>query len=219
MNENTNQTTATGISGLLRDPAGYVEHARDTGRFWPLVAFLVGTTLVGSGLFGFSFGAFVDAKVAALDAAKMMGVVAFSFALCFPTFYVFACISGSTLKPLRLLAFGLVCTATLGCLLAALAPIMWLFAVSTEWCGFIVVFAALLAGVAVCFAQRPIDGAVRRQVIASAVGFRVWFFVFVVVALQTVTLVRPMLSPIGAKPSVEGKCFFFEHFVKMTCGK
>ena len=39
-----------------------------------------------------------------------------------------------------------------------------------------------------------------------------WLVVFVVVALQAVTLVRPMLAPIGTPRTPEGKCFFLMHF-------
>ena len=39
-----------------------------------------------------------------------------------------------------------------------------------------------------------------------------WLVVFAVVALQTVTLVRPMLAPIGTPRTPEGKCFFLMHF-------
>ena len=39
-----------------------------------------------------------------------------------------------------------------------------------------------------------------------------WLVVFAVVALQTVTLVRPMLAPIGTPRKPEGKCFFLMHF-------
>ena len=202
------------VAGLLRDPGTFVAETRETGGFGKLVGFLVFLTLLGTALFGAALGSFVDGRVALLDALKLPGVVAFAFALCYPTMYVFACISGSTLSALRLFGFGLVSTATLGCLLAALAPILWLFAVSTEAVGFISVFACALGGVALTFAYRPIVGAVAKGVAASSVGFKVWFVILVVVALQAITLVRPMLSPVGAERDPAGKCFFVRHFAK-----
>ena len=129
------------VASLLRDPGAFVVATKETGGFGRLAGFLVLLTLVGTALFGAALGSFVDGRVALLDAAKLSGIVVFSFAICYPTMYVFACISGSTLSALRLFGFGLVSTATLGCLLAALAPILWLFAVSTEAVGFIVMFA------------------------------------------------------------------------------
>ena len=202
------------VASLLRDPGAFVVAAKETGGFGKLAGFLVLLTLVGTALFGAALGSFVDGRVALLDAAKLSGIVVFSFAVCYPTMYVFACISGSTLSALRLFGFGLVSTATLGCLLAALAPILWLFAVSTEAVGFIVMFACGLGGVALTFAYRPFVGAVAKGIAASSAGFKVWFFLFIIVALQAITLVRPMLAPIGTPREPEGKCFFVRHFAQ-----
>lgn len=202
------------VASLLRDPGAFVVAAKETGGFGKLAGFLVLLTLVGTALFGAALGSFVDGRVALLDAAKLSGIVVFSFAVCYPTMYVFACISGSTLSALRLFGFGLVSTATLGCLLAALAPILWLFAVSTEAVGFIVMFACVLGGVALTFAYRPFVGAVAKGIAASSAGFKVWFFLFIIVALQAITLVRPMLAPIGTPREPEGKCFFVRHFAQ-----
>lgn len=211
-------STKFDISGLLRDPGTLAEQARDAGTLGRLMAFLSCLALGGAALFGFALGSFVDLRVACLDAGKMVGILVFSFVICFPTMYVFSCISGSKLSPVRLLAFGLVSMATLGCLLAALAPILWLFSVSTESVVFILVFACIVAGVALAFAYRPIDTAVAKGIAASPAGFNVWFVILVVVALQAITLVRPMLSPIGQNRSPEGKCFFVQHFMQTWAG-
>ena len=130
--------------------------------------------------------------------------------------YVFASISGSTLSPARLLGLGLVATATLGCILAALAPVLWLFSVSPEAVGFIVVFAVLLAGIGAFFAMSTFARARQAGVVASIAGFATWFVVFAVVALQTVTLVRPMLAPLGSSRDPSGKCFFLSHFARVV---
>ena len=185
-----------GLGELLRAPGEVMGFADDKERYWRLAAFLALVTVVGCALFGFAVGSFVDLKVAALDAAKMVGVAAFSFALCFPTLYVFATISGSKLSATRLAVIGLVCTATFGSLLAALSPILWLFSVSTEKAAFIVVLSCLLA----------------KGIVERSIGLHMWLVVFAVVALQTVTLVRPMLAPIGTPRTPEGKCFFLMHF-------
>ena len=202
----------TGIGELLRATGEIMGFADDQARDWRLAAFLSFVTVVGCALFGFAVGSFVDLKVAALDAAKMVGIAAFSFALCFPTLYVFATISGSKLSASRLAVLGLVCTATFGSLLAALSPILWLFSVSTEKAAFIVVLSCLLAALALGFVTRPIAAAAEKGIVANIAGLHMWLVVFAVVALQTVTLVRPMLAPIGTPRTPSGKCFFLMHF-------
>ena len=202
------------LGELLRAPGEVMGFAEGKTSCWRLAAFLALVTAVGCAMFGFAVGSFVDLKVAALDAAKMVGIAAFSFVLCFPTLYVFATISGAKLSAARIAVLGLVFTATLGSLLAALAPILWLFSVSTEKAAFIVVLTCMFAALAVGFVARPISAAVEKGIVAKPVGLNVWLVVFVVVALQTITLVRPMLAPLGTPRTPDGKCFFLMHFGK-----
>ena len=207
-----NNEKTPGLGELLRAPGEVMGFADGKARYWRLAAFLALVTVVGCALFGFAIGSFVDLKVAALDAAKMVGIAAFSFVLCFPTLYVFATISGSKLSAARLAVIGLVCTATLGSLLAALSPILWLFSVSTENVAFIVVLSCFLAALSLAFVVCPITAAAEKKIVANKAGLHLWLVVFAVVALQTVTLVRPMLAPIGTPRTPEGKCFFLMHF-------
>ena len=200
------------LGELLRAPGEVMGFAEGKASCWRLAAFLALVTAVGCAMFGFAVGSFVDLKVAALDAAKMVGIAAFSFVLCFPTLYVFATISGSKLSAARLAVLGLVCTATLGSLLAALSPILWLFSVSTEKVAFIVVLSCFLAALSLAFGVCPLTAAAEKKIVANKAGLHLWLVVFAVVALQTVTLVRPMLAPIGTPRTPEGKCFFLMHF-------
>jgi len=120
-----------------------------------------------------------------------------------------------------LMRIGLVvvATAAYGAVLAAWrSPLMAVYvAVKLP-----VVFAAMaIAGsilLSLAFAYRPIEKAVAKGIAASPAGFNVWFVILVVVALQAITLVRPMLSPIGQNRSPEGKCFFVQHFMQTWAG-
>ena len=209
-----NEEKTPGLGELLRAPGEMMGFAEGKACSWRFALFLAAVTAAGCALFGFAVGSFVDLKVAALDAAKMVGIAAFSFALSFPTLYVFSTISGSKLSPTRTAVLGLVCTATFGCILAALSPILWLFAVSTESVGFMVFLACFLAWLALVFVARPITVAKGKGIVVRTIGLNVWIVVLVVVALQAVTLVRPMLAPIGSPRDPEGKCFFLMHFAK-----
>ncbi len=209
-----NNEKTPGLGELLRAPGDVMGFAEGKAGNWRLVAFLALVTVVGCALFGFAVGSFVDLNVAALDAAKMVGVAAFSFVLCFPTLYVFAMISGSKFSAAQLAVLGLVFTATLGSLLAALSPILWLFSVSTENVAFVVVLSCILAALSFAFVSRPVAAAIEKGVVVNRAGLHVWLVVFAIVALQAVTLVRPMLAPIGTPRAPEGKCFFLMHFGK-----
>jgi len=203
---------APGLGELLRAPGDMMDFAEGRPCGWRRAVFLAFVAAAGFALFGFSVGSFVGLDVAALDAAKMVGVAAFSFVLCFPTLYVFATIGGSRLSAALLAVLGLVCMATLGCLLASLSPILWLFAVSTENDAFIVVLSCFLAAFSLAFVMRPVAAAVNKGIVAKPAGLYVWLAVFAIVALQAVTLARPMLTPLGTPVKPEGKCFFLMHF-------
>ena len=111
-------------------------------------------------------------------------------------------------------------------LLAALAPVLWLFAVSSSSAAFVTALAVLLAVPAVWLAVRPAIGLQTAGGVRSTAGLRLWLAVLAVVALQTVTLLRPMLAAPekpaegeaataeAAAPAAPEKMFFLEHFVR-----
>ena len=219
MNEQNDNITAVnseakGIAGVLGHPEGVIRQICASRRLGAQGAFLLLLALGGAAIFGFGAGCFVDWQVAFLDAVKAGGIVLFSYLLCLPTLYVFASIAGCRVGFAQLSQIGLVVLSGIGCILAALAPVLWLFAVSTESAALFILLAFILVIVAVALGARTIGGAVKAQAVNTTAGLSAWFVVFLVVALQAITLVRPMLSPIGAEREPEGKCFFLSHFFK-----
>jgi len=218
MNETINEE-AKGITGILGNPEGFIRRLCADKSLAREGALLVLLAAGGAALFGFGMGCFVDWKVALLDAGKSAGIVLFSYLICLPTLYVFSSLSGCRTSFARLALVGLVPLAGLGCILAALAPVLWLFAVSTESLGFFVHLAFVMVFVGVCLAVRVLGSIRKAGVVVHQQGVSAWFAVFLVVALQAITLVRPMLSPIGAERSPSGKCFFLSHFGKCALGE
>ena len=213
-NENitTSSAEAKGIAGVLGHPEGVIRQICTSRRLGAQAAFLLLLALGGTALFGFGAGCFVDWRVALLDAMKAGGIVLFSYLLCLPTLYVFASIAGCGVGFVQLAQVGLVVLSGIGCILAALAPVLWLFAVSTESAALFILLSFALVFVAVALGARTLGGAVKAQAVNTTAGLSAWFVVFLVVALQAITLARPMLSPIGTGREPEGKCFFVSHF-------
>ena len=205
---------AKGIAGVLGHPEGVIRQICTSRRLCAQGVFLLLLALGGTALFGFGTGCFVDWQVALLDAAKAGGIVLFSYLLCLPTLYVFASIAGCRVGFVQLAQIGLVVLSGIGCILAALAPVLWLFAVSTESAALFILLAFVLVFVAIALGARTLGGAVKAEAVNTTAGLSAWFVVFLVVALQAITLVRPMLSPIGAERKPDGKCFFFSHFTQ-----
>lgn len=211
-NINAENREAKGVAGVLGNPEGVIRQICTSGRLCAQAVFLLTLALGGTALYGFGAGCFVDWQVALLDAAKAGGIVLFSYLLCLPTLYVFASIAGCRVGFAQLAQIGLVVLSGIGCILAALAPVLWLFAVSTESAALFILLSFALVFVAVVLGARTLGGAVKAQAVKRTTGLSAWFVVFLVVALQAITLVRPMLSPIGTERKPEGKCFFVSHF-------
>ena len=212
------------LSELLKTPDRYSLGIVGGGDVGPRVALALAAAAAGFALYFFAAGFFAGWRVALLDAAKGAGVALFAFALCLPSLYVFSCVSGATLRAGQIVAAGAACLATAGMLLAALAPVLWLFAVSSSSAAFVTALAVLLAVPAVWLAVRPAIGLQTAGGVRSTAGLRLWLAVLAVVALQTVTLLRPMLAApekpaegeaaATAAPSASEKMFFLEHFVR-----
>ena len=214
------------LSELLKTPDRYSLGIVGGGDVGPRVALALAAAAAGFALYFFAAGFFAGWRVALLDAAKGAGVALFAFALCLPSLYVFSCVSGATLRAGQIVAAGAACLATAGMLLAALAPVLWLFAVSSSSAAFVTALAVLLAVPTVWLAVRPAIGLQTAGGVRSTAGLRLWLAVLAVVALQTVTLLRPMLAAPekpaegeaataeAAAPSAPEKMFFLEHFVR-----
>ena len=213
MKEQTNNNDADGIgvSSLLGDTNRVVCQLRNARGIRPAALFLV-MTICGCALFGAAIGAFGGALLAAIDALKMVGVAAFAYLLCLPSLYMFACLLGSSLSFGRIATLGLSSLAIMGCVLAAMSPVLWLFAVSTASAKIFVLLAMTLAATSLFMAMRLAKCALASGIVSSRVGIYVWFAIFTAVALQSLTLVRPILSQGDGKTPAR-KCIFVQHFV------
>ena len=208
---------AKGIAGVLGNTEGYVRSLCQSRQLRASVGLLLGLSIGGSALFGFGAGCFVDCRVALADALKAGGIVVFSYLLCLPTLYVFASISGCRVGFVRLATVGLVAVAAIGSILAALAPVLWLFAVSTESTALFVLLTFTLILVAVVLGARTLGGMVGAGIVKRSSGLSVWYLVFLVVAMQAITLVRPMLEKPARADLPTEKCFFMTHFMESFC--
>ena len=204
-----------GLSDLLRNPKGFLKYVCECPDEKRFVASMLAAVVVGWGLFGLSLGFFVGWQVALLDAGKMIGAAVFSYVLCMPSLYVFSSLSGMFLDIRRINAIGLSAVATMGCVMVALSPIIWLFAVSTTSVYFMVLLGLLSGVVALFFGVRPLQKVKDSNISSSSAGLYAWIGVLVFVCLQFITIMRPMLSPLGAESCPKGKCFFLRHLIEL----
>lgn len=205
------------VTDLLKNPgrvAGIIA-TENRGLFKSSLGMLA-AALICHAVFGAAIGLLAGWNVALLDAAKAPLIALCSLLLCFPSLYVFSCVAGSPLTLLQTLALGCSCQAMVGLLLIGLAPVAWLFAVSTASLPFIVLLAFAVWLVAVVFAARYVGKLKAVPLFSNQAGIMTWFVILVIVSLQMTTCMRPLLGePTGKGLWAGEKMFFMAHFGSM----
>ena len=200
------------VTALLKSPETVVEVIANGQNPLRNGLTLLVAAVVFHATFGLAMGLFGGWSVALMDAAKVPLTAVFALALCYPALYVFACVGGAPLTFSRAFVLGAACLAMLGLILVGLAPVAWLFSVSTESISFVTMLVVCIWGVAVSFAVGFIAKLQEHALFRKAAGVKTWFFILALVTLQMSTCLRPML----AKPKdgwwTGGKLFFQSHF-------
>jgi hypothetical protein len=169
--------------------------------------------------FGLATGLFGGGATACMTVVKAPLIAMLSFLLCLPSLYVFSCVGGSPLSGSQIAVLGMACLAMVGLLLTALAPVVWLFAVSTSSLPFVVMLDLAIWFVGLTFAIRLIGRWKQTALLRQTGGVRVWFLVLALTSLQMVTFLRPVLTAPGESWWTPGKQFFLAHFASCFDGQ
>jgi hypothetical protein len=201
------------VTSLLKAPAKVADViALQQKGILAAAASLLALAVACHAVFGLAVGLFVGWSVAIMDVVKAPLIAVCSLLLCFPSLYVFACVAGSPLTISQTVALGCSCLAMVGLLLVGLAPVAWLFAVSTASLPFIVMLALLIWLVAVSFAARYVGKLRAHPLFQRQGGIKMWFLILIVVTLQMTTCMRPMLGKPEKGWWTGEKKFFLSHF-------
>lgn len=185
----------TSQGALLRD-------LRSGRRLGAYVLSLAAASLLFSAAYGAILGLFKPGLQTLFAALKLPIVVLGTALLCTPTFYVFNSILGSRLTLAQTLGIVLFLAASASLVLAAFAPIAWLFTVSTGGPDFLTGLHLAIFLVAALYGFRSLDVGRRylnfvdaAQVAVNAKVLFLWFLLVVFVALQMAYYFRPLLLP------------------------
>ena len=142
---------------------------------------------------------------------KIAGGLLFSSLICLPSLYIFTCLSGSHARLSEI--FGLLAgLLLLMCvLLIGFAPVAWLFSQSTEsatWMGALHLAFWLIA---TFFGLRFLETGFSHSQARSNAGLNVWIVIFLLVAVQMTTALRPI---VGTAPTFfpTAKKFFLSYW-------
>jgi hypothetical protein len=201
------------VEAVLRHPRRVVFHLRSAspGR---LVATLLAVALAFIAVYGAIVGSFSGGMQWWAAPLKITAGLAVTAAICLPSLYIFACLSGSTARLPEVAGAlgGMLTLMTL--LLIGFAPVAWLFSQSTESVVMMGFFHVVFWLVSLGFGIRFLSAAFRHFGLRSETGLKAWMIIYLLVSLQMTTALRPLIGP-GERESLlpVEKRFFAAHWL------
>lgn len=204
--------TLGAIEALLRQPLRLLFQLRqpDAGR---LIAQMLLVAFGCSLVYGLVAGTFSGGAQLWAAPVKIAVGLMISAAICLPSLYIFTCLSGSRARLVEVcgLLVGLLMLMTL--LLVGFAPVAWIFSQSTESLAWMGTLHLVFWFVATLFGVRFLKHGFAHTEAKSQAGVNVWIIIFLLVALQMTTVLRPIIGKSDTFFPAEKK-FFVGHWLE-----
>lgn len=198
------------VEAVLRQPRRVMHQLRQPGAAKLALAMLAIAVLCGA-IYGVVVGTFSGGQQLWIAPVKIAGGMIVSALICLPSLYIFACLSGSQARLGEIfgLVMGLLMLTTL--LLIGFAPVAWLFSQSTESVNWMGTLHLLFWFIATIFGLRFLEAGFSHSQARSKAGLFVWVVIFILVALQMTTALRPLVGTSKTFFPAEKK-FFLSHW-------
>jgi hypothetical protein len=198
------------VEAILRQPRRMMYQLGQPGAGGLIAQMLLASLFCGL-VYGLIIGSFSGAEQWWAAPVKFVGGLFVSAVICLPSLYIFAGLSGSTARPIEIvgLVAGLLLLMTL--LLVGFAPVAWLFSESTNSAAWMGTLHLIIWLVATAFGMRFLNAGVRQNTTHNSAGLKIWAIIFILVALQMSTALRPLLGRSKNFLPAE-KQFFLEHW-------
>lgn len=207
------------LARMLKAPQSLTQRIRDDDRLVLLAVQLLIWGLIFHAFYGFALALFDSFGTASVASVKAALIVLCSVTLCLPSLYVFSCVAGLPITVTQAVALAASVPAMTGLILLGLAPVSWLFSVSTDSLWFVVVANLLAWWLAVTFSCRFFALLNMGGALGKPVGLNWWLVIYIVVSLQMTTTMRPLLRMPEAGWRASEKKFFITHFRDSVCRK
>jgi hypothetical protein len=198
------------IDAILRHPRRVMFQLRqpDAGK---LIAMMLFVSIACSLIYGVVVGTFSGGDQIWAAPAKIAIGLMISALICLPSLYIFTCLGGSQARLVEVfgLLAGLLMLMTI--LLIGFAPVAWIFSQSTESLAWMGTLHLIFWFIATCFGLRFLETGFSHSNARSLAGFRTWVVIFLLVALQMTTALRPILGKSETFLPAEKK-FFVAHW-------
>jgi len=198
------------IESILRKPRRIMYQLRQPGS-GRLIFSMVMVAVCCSLIYGVVVGTFSMGDQLWAAPVKIAGGLLFASLICLPSLYIFTCLSGSQARLTEIcgLVAGLLMLMTI--LLIGFAPVAWLFSQSTESVVWMGVLHLVFWFIATFFGLRFLETGFSHSKARSNAGLNVWIMIFMLVAVQLTTALRPI---VGKAPTFlpKEKKFFLTHW-------
>ncbi|MDM8557532.1 hypothetical protein [Candidatus Parabeggiatoa sp. HSG14] len=202
------------VDALLKSPESVINQIK-AGQSKKTFFILLGVFVFCHVIYGLIVGSFSGDVQWYAAPIKIVGGTILSALLCYPSLYIFGCLSGANITPgqiLSLLAGGLTLTSIL---LLGFAPVAFIFTFSIKTIAFMGVIHTLIWAVSIYFGLRYIvmgltrmDGRKDNNLITT------WCVILILTMLQMTTTLRPIIGESDTLLTHE-KRFFVEHWLNV----
>lgn len=201
---------AAAVESMLRQP-GRILQQLSSSQARGLIVALTGIALAAALLYGFVMGTFAGGAQLWAAPLKFTAGLLLSGLICLPSLYIFSCLGGSAarLHEVAGLLAGLLALVTI--LLIGFAPVAWVFSQSTESVVAMGVLHLVFFLISMGFGIRFLIQGFTRMAGRSADVLKLWVVVFLLVALQMSTALRPLVGTADTFLPAEKK-FFLKHW-------
>ena len=183
----------TAIEAILRQPRRVMYQLRQPGA-GALILYFALTAIFCALVYGVVVGTFSMKEQLWIAPVKIAGGLMFTTLICLPSLYIFTCLSGSRARLSEVFGFvmGMLMLTTI--LLVGFAPVAWLFSESTNSVNWMGALHLLFFIIATIFGLRFLTAAFSHSQARSNAGFATWVVIFLLVALQMTTALRPIVG-------------------------
>lgn len=204
------QGFAAAVESMLRQP-GRILQQLSSPQARALIFALTGIALGAALIYGLVMGTFAGGAQLWAAPLKFTAGLLLSALICLPSLYIFSCLGGSAarLHEVAGLLAGLLALVTI--LLIGFAPVAWVFSQSTESVVAMGVLHLVFFLISMGFGIRFLIQGFTRMAGRSADVLKLWVMVFLLVALQMSTALRPLVGTANTFLPGEKK-FFLKHW-------
>jgi hypothetical protein len=181
------------IDAILRHPRRLMFQLRQPGA-GKLIVLMLLVSAVCSLIYGVVVGTFSGGQQLWIAPTKIALGLMISALICLPSLYIFTCLSGSQARLVEVfgLLAGLLMLMTI--LLIGFAPVAWIFSQSTESLSWMGTLHLIFWFIATIFGLRFLEAGFSHSNAKSHAGFHTWVIIFLLVAVQMTTALRPILG-------------------------